>query len=168
MSHLSDLMFYKKLCTRCDTWVGTLSCWSHQSPVAHSCGLLNLLNSFCAGMFKLNAKFDADSLPYLLSHFECNSHTAHMLTQRHLLPPLTSTVKSSLFTYAHSNPLSLAARLYRCYTNHSHYINNGWTFSGQTLNNLQFKNLLSPLCKDYFKGEMRIKWEEQWSICAIS
>ena len=32
-------------------------------------------------MFKLNAKFDADSLFYLLSHFECNGHTVHMLTQ---------------------------------------------------------------------------------------
>ena len=50
-------------------------------------------------MFKLNAKFDADSLLYSLSHFECNSHTAHMLTQLHLVTPLTCTVKSSLFTH---------------------------------------------------------------------
>ena len=53
-------------------------------------------------MFKLNAKFDADSLLYSLSHSECDGHTVHMLTQQHLLPPLTSTVKSSLFTYVHS------------------------------------------------------------------
>ena len=32
-------------------------------------------------MFKLNAKFDADSLFYSLSHFECDSHTVPMLTQ---------------------------------------------------------------------------------------
>ena len=57
-------------------------------------------------MFKLNAKFDADSLLYLLGHFECDGHTVHMLTQQHLAPPLTSTVKSSLFTHAHSRPLS--------------------------------------------------------------
>ena len=38
-------------------------------------------------------------------------HTVHMLTQQHLLPSLTSTVKS-LFTRAHSSPLSLAARLH--------------------------------------------------------
>ena len=31
-----------------------------------------------------------------------------------------------------TSPLSLAARLHRCHANHSHYINNGWTFSGQT------------------------------------
>ena len=43
-----------------------------------------------------------------------------------------STVKLSLFTHAHSNPLSLASRLHWCTANHSHYINNGWTFSGQT------------------------------------
>ena len=34
--------------------------------VAHSCGLLNHLNSFCEGMFKLNEKFDADALLYSL------------------------------------------------------------------------------------------------------
>ena len=38
--------------------------WSCQLPVAHSCSLLNHLNSFHGGMFNLNAKFDADSLLY--------------------------------------------------------------------------------------------------------
>ena len=33
------------------------------------------LNTFCGGMFKLNAKSDADSLLYSLSHFECEAHT---------------------------------------------------------------------------------------------
>ena len=42
---------------------------------------LNHPNSFQGGMFKLNAKFDADLLLYLLSHFECDGHTVHMLTQ---------------------------------------------------------------------------------------
>ena len=101
--------------------------------------LLNHLNSFCGGTFKLKAKFDADSLLYLLSHFECDSHTAHMLTEWRLPPPLTSTVKSSLFTHVHSSPLSLAARLHQCRTNHSCYINNGWTFSGHTLSVLNNK-----------------------------
>ena len=48
------------------------------------------------------------------------------------MPPLTSTVKSSLFTHVHSSPLSSAARLQGCCANHSHYINNGWTFYRQT------------------------------------
>ena len=49
--------------------------------------LLNHLNSFHGGMFRLNAKFDSDLLFYSLSHFECDSHTVHMLIQQHLLPP---------------------------------------------------------------------------------
>ena len=122
--------FTKKLCTRRDAWAGALSWCSCQSPAAHSCGLLNHPNSFHGGMFKLNAKSDEDSLLYLLSHFECDSHTRHMFTHQCLLPPLTSTVKSSLFMHAHSSPLSLAARLHWYRTNSSPYINNGWTFSG--------------------------------------
>ena len=35
--------------------------------------------------------------------------------------------------HAHSSPLFLAARLHRCHANHSCYINNGWTFSRETL-----------------------------------
>ena len=67
---------------------------------------------FPEGMFKLNAKFNADPLLYSLSHFEYDGHTVHMLTQWCLPPPLTSTVKSSLFTHVHSTPLSLAAELH--------------------------------------------------------
>ena len=69
----------------------------------HSCRLLNHPNSFHGGMFKFNAKFDAYLLHYKLSHFECDSHTVHVLTQQHLPPPLMS----SLLTQAHSSPLSL-------------------------------------------------------------
>ena len=121
----------KKLCMRRDAWVGRCrdEAANHQLViVAHSCGLLNHPNSFHRGMFKLNAKFDADSLLYLLSHFEYDGHTVHMLTQWHLLPPLTNTVMSSLFTHMHSSPLSLAARLHRCHTNCSRHINNGGLF----------------------------------------
>ena len=95
--------------------------------------LLNHPNSFHGGMFKLKAKFDADLLLYWLSHSECDDHLVHMLTQWRLPPPLTSTVKLSLFMHAHSSPLSLAVRLHQCHTNCSHYINNGRNFSGQTL-----------------------------------
>ena len=99
LSHLGDVMFCKKTrWMRWDAWAGTLSWWSCQSPVAHSCGLLNHPNSFHRVMFKLNTKFDADSLLCSLSNFECNGHRVHMLIQWCLLPPLTSTVKSSLFT----------------------------------------------------------------------
>ena len=43
-------------------------------------------------------------------NFECDDHTVHMLTQRHLPPPVTSTVKSSLLSHGHSSPLSLASK----------------------------------------------------------
>ena len=89
----------------------------------------------------------------LLSHFECNSHTVHMFTQHRLLPPLTSTVKSSLFMHVHSNPLSLTSMLYRCHTNRSCYINNGWTFSGQILYSYSFSIndwTLQTIFKKYF------------------
>ena len=102
---------------------------NHQPiAAAHSCSLLNHLNSVHRGMFKLNAKFYTDSLLYSLSHFECDSHTVHVLKQQRLPPPLTSTVKLSMFTHAHSSPLSLAARLHCCQANCSYYVNNGWTF----------------------------------------
>ena len=117
---------------RCDAWVGVLLWWSCRSPAAHSCSLLNHLNSFHGGMFKHHAKFDADSLLFLLSHFECEGHTVYTLTQWHLPSPLTSTVKSWLFTRAHSSPLSSAARLHGCCANYSHYINNGWNLPVQT------------------------------------
>ena len=48
-------------------------------------------------MVKPNTKSDVDLLLYSLSHFECDGHTVHVLTQWCLPPPLTSTVKSSLF-----------------------------------------------------------------------
>ena len=59
------LMFLKKLFMRCNAWVGTFS-W-------RSC----LHRVMC----KLNAKFNVDSLLYLLSHFQYNGRTIHMLTQ---------------------------------------------------------------------------------------
>ena len=75
LSHLGDLMFCQKNSAwdRCDAWMGMVLWCSCQSPAAHSCGLLNYLHSYCGGMFKLNAQFDADSLLYSLSHFECNA-----------------------------------------------------------------------------------------------
>ena len=90
--------------------------------------LLNHLNIFRGGMFKLNSKSDVESLLY----FELDGHTVHVLTQWCLPPPLTSTVKSPLFTHTHSSPLSWAVRLHWCHANCSRCVNNGWTFSGET------------------------------------
>ena len=56
--------FAKNLCTRREAWVGALLWWSCQSRVAHSCSLLNHLDSVHGEMFKFNTKFNADSLLY--------------------------------------------------------------------------------------------------------
>ena len=114
--------FAKKHFTRCNAWAVMLFWWSCRSLVSHSCGLLNhWIISFCKGMFKLSAKFDADSLLYSLSHFECNGHTVHTFTQWCVTPPMTSTVRLSLFTHVYSSSLFLAARLHRCHINYSRY-----------------------------------------------
>ena len=107
--------------------MGVLSCWSCQSPVAHSYKLLNQSNSFCGGMFKLNTKFDADSLFYsvilnvMAPQYTCSLHGIH---HPHWL------VQWSLHCSHMSIPVhsSLADRLHQCRTNCSCYINNGWTF----------------------------------------
>ena len=93
LSHLGNLIFHQNTLHKMWCMKGVLSWWSCQSPIAHSCGLLNHPNSFCGGMFKLNAKFEADLLLSLHSHFKCESHTVHMLIQRHLRPLLISTAK---------------------------------------------------------------------------
>ena len=85
-------------------------------------------------------------------HFECDSHTVHMLTQWCLPLTLTRTVKLSLSTHVHSSPLSLAARLHRCGANCSHYIDHGWILGGQTLYIsplICYKCLLEPNLRSY-------------------
>ena len=132
LSNPGDLMFHQK--TARDVMHEWACCC--EEAASHQCfaavALLSHPSSFCRRMFRPNPKLFADSLLYSLSHFECGGHTVHTLTQRHLPPPLTSAVKSSLLTHAHSSPLFLATRLHWCHTNHSHCNNNGWTFSKQT------------------------------------
>ena len=117
LSDLGDLMFHQTLCRRCDAWPVALSWGSCQSPVAHSCSLLNHPNSFW--MFKLNTKFDADSLLYslilnaMVTQYTCSlnsvycphwlvqwsRHCSHMCIPVHSpqLPGYTSVAQSKLF-----------------------------------------------------------------------
>ena len=101
---------------------------NHQLPLAAAFWIIRIVSMEECSSLMQNLM---DSLLYSLSHSVCDSHTVHMLTQQQLPPPLTSTEKLSLFTHAHSSPLSLVARLHQCCTNCSCYINNGWTFSRQ-------------------------------------
>ena len=124
--------FTKKHCMGCDAWAGVLLWWSCQSLAAHSCTLVNHLNSFCRGVFKLHANFMQIFCSTCSVIFQWDGHTVHMLMPWCLPPPLTSTMRSSLFTYVHFSPLSLAAMLHQCHTNRCHYINNSWTFYRQS------------------------------------
>ena len=133
---------------------------NHQLPITTA--FWKLFAFIHIEILKLKAKFDADSLLYSFSHFECDDHTVHMLTQRCLPPPLTSTVKSSLFMHIHYNPLSLAARLHQCLTYHSRYINNGWTFSRQTsyIKNhwiLHYTSVNGMVCKLHLNKTVTLK-----------
>ena len=103
---------------------------NHQLPVAGGFWIIRIVSGEeCSSLMQNWCRFVA----LLAQSFWMWQPHRHMLTQKHLPPPLTSTGKSSLFTHTHSSPLSLAARLHWCWANHSHYFNNGWNFSGQTL-----------------------------------
>ena len=104
--------------------------WRCQSPVAHSCRLLNHPDSFCGGMFKLNTKLDADSLLYILNvmatQYTCSLkgvHHSHWLVQ-------WSRLCSHMRIPGHSPWLPGCIDVAQ---NCSRYVNNGWTSSGQTL-----------------------------------
>ena len=72
-------------------------------------------------MFKLNAKFDANSLFYsVILNGMATQYTCSLNGIYH--PHLTSTVRSLLFMHAHSSLLSLDARIHQCHANHSCYI----------------------------------------------
>ena len=142
---------------RCDAWAGTLLWWNCQSPVAHRYGLPNHPNSFHGGLFKLNAKLDVDPSLYSLSHFECDGHTVHVLTQWCLPPPLTSTGQSSLFT-VHIPVRSPWLPGYTEVTWTPCYMNTGWTFSGQTsytLKSTEMQGEVAVCLKDRF---LEIHW----------
>ena len=102
---------------------------NHQLPIAAAFWIIPIVSmEECSSLTQNLMQICCSTCSAIWMH----SHTVHLLTQRCLLLPVTSTVKSSLFTHAHSSPLSLAASLYQCCANCSHYINNGWAFSRQT------------------------------------
>ena len=89
--------------------------WIIQITSMEQCSCLNLMQICC-----------------LLSHFECDGHTVYMLTQRHLLPCWLvpgSHHCSCMRIPVHSPWLPGYLNVVQTI----HYINNGWTFSRQTL-----------------------------------
>ena len=100
LSHLDDLCFAKNNSAQdvMHEWAhGCDKAANHHLPIAAAFWIIWIVPR---GMLKLNAKFDADLLLYSLSHFECDGHTVHMLTQWCLPSLLTNTAESSLFTHA--------------------------------------------------------------------
>ena len=97
--------------------------------VGHFWQILNHLWSICASLLFALHSLHCLPKPSKITQI-VSAEEYSMSTQRRLLPPLTSTAKSSLFMHVHSSPLSLAARLHQCCSNLSCYIDNGWTFSG--------------------------------------
>ena len=72
-------------------------------------------------------------------HCSTRSEIFNVMASQSEAPSMASTTTPSdyysevvMFTQAHPSPLSLAASLHQCSANHSHYTNNGWTFSRQT------------------------------------
>ena len=157
--------FTKKLCTRCDTRAGSLLWWSCQSPVAHSCGLLNHLNTSteeCSNWMQNLMQIHCPSWSVILNvtatQYTCSLsgiYHPHWLVQwRHHC------------SHAHYSPLSLVARSHWCCVNDSCCINNGWTFSRQTLYTIRDSELINGMFPSYllcflvscsFKGNKEVK-----------
>ena len=82
---------------------------NHQLPLAVSFWILSLVSAEeCSSLMQNLMQTCCCTCSVILNV----TAIVHMLTQQCLPPPLTSTVKSSLFTHAHSSPLSLAAKLH--------------------------------------------------------
>ena len=121
--------FTTKICTRWDTWVGIWSWWSFQSPVAHRDALLNHLNSFHkSSSLTWNLKRIMALLPQSYWMWQPHSTHAHSIVSTTLWLLQWSRHCSCMHITVHSPWLP---GLHRYHTNHSHYIHNGWMFSGQ-------------------------------------
>ena len=111
---------------RHNAWVGVLSWWSCQSPVANSCGLLK---------YQIVSVEECSSLMQNLMQIFCSTRSFWMWQYMCSLSGVYCPhwLGTCAFMHVHSSPFSLAARLHQCHhTGCSHYINKGWTFSGQT------------------------------------
>ena len=118
---------------RCDAWAGALSWWSCQSPFSHSFSLLNHPNSFWEGMFKLNAKFDLQIHCSTYSVILNVTATQYTCSLNIIYCPHWLVQWSCHCSHMHIPSTLLGCQVTYCHTNHSCYINNGSTFSGQTL-----------------------------------
>ena len=106
---------------------------NHQLPIAAVFWIIQIVSveessNLTQNLMRIRCSTQSVILNAIATQYTCALNGIY-----HSTPPLTSTVKSSLFMHVHSSPLSLAARLHRCHTNRSCYINNSWTAFWQTL-----------------------------------
>ena len=135
LGHTSGLMLYQKNSEHnvmheqalCPEEVA-----NHQLPIAAAFWIIPIVSreecsSLMQNMMQIDCSTHSVILSVMTTQYTCS------LNGIYPPPPRTSIVRSSLFTHVHSSPLSLAARSHGCHANCSSYINNGWTFSRQTL-----------------------------------
>ena len=102
---------------------------NHQLPIAAALWIIWILSGGECSSLKQNLMQIYCSTCSVILNVTSTPYTC---SQQCLPPPLTSTVKLSLFKHAHSSPLSLAARLHRCHANHSCILTMAVLFSGHT------------------------------------
>ena len=122
----------KKLCMRCDAWAGVVSWWNCQSPVAHSCNLLNYpvvsageCSSLMQNLLQIHCSTHSIILNATATQYTCavnGVYHLHWLLQ-------WSHHCSRMCIPVHSPWLPGYVNVAK---NCSCYINNGWTFSRQT------------------------------------
>ena len=89
---------------------------NHQLPIASAFWIIWIVSTEeCLSLMQNLMQIHCSRSLVILNVMATHAHSVVSTT------PLTSAVKSSLFTHAHSSPLSLAARLHQCHANHSHY-----------------------------------------------
>ena len=90
LSHLADLMLHQKTLHCCD------EASSHQLPIAATFWMIQIISAEeCSSVMQM-MHIHYYTCSIILN--ACKGHTVHVPTQWHSPPPLTSTVKSSLFT----------------------------------------------------------------------
>ena len=125
LSHLNDLMFCQKTSVRdvIHEQLIVIKKLPIMLPTAATFWIIHIVSAEeCSSLMQNFMQICCSVLSVILNVMSTQ------YTQQYPLTPVTSRVKSSLFTHVHSSSLSLAARLHQCHTNHSRYINNGWTF----------------------------------------
>ena len=104
---------------------------NHKWPIASAFWIIRIVSVEGCSSLTQNLMQICWSTCSVILHVMATQYTWSL--KQHLPSSLTSAMKSSLFTHAHSSSLSWAARLHWCHANHFHYIKNGWSFSRQTL-----------------------------------